>query len=375
MMSAHLGIFSMSDARRLAQRRLPRMIFNYVDGAASDEKAAHLNAERLSDLRLMPRVLRDVGARQLAGQILGMDVSLPFGIAPMGMCNLSWPGGDRALARLAATRQIPLCVSTAASTPLEAMIEMADGYVWFQLYVGQSDAFVTELIDRAEAAGYKHFILTVDVPVLSMRNRERSTGFGHPPRMDLASVMDFASHPRWVFSTFMAGVPKPMNFHTSAHVSAFDRTANRAGADWDFLARLRDRWPHKLIIKGVQSPDDARRMATMGVDAIYVSNHGGRQLNAAPAVIDSLPQIRAAVGDDIVLIFDGGVRRGEDMIKALAAGANFVMVGRPFLYGLGAAGEKGIHRITDIFAEEADITMGLIGETDLAALGSHNLAV
>ena len=147
----------------------------------------------------MPRVLRDVGMRRLSGKILGMDVGLPFGIAPMGMCNLSWPGGDRALARLAATRQIPLCVSTAASTPLETMIEMADGYAWFQLYAGQSDAFVTELIDRAEAASYKHFILTVDVPVLSMRNRERSTGFGHPPRMDLASVMDFASHPQWVY--------------------------------------------------------------------------------------------------------------------------------------------------------------------------------
>ena len=374
-MRTHLGIFSMSDARRLAQKRLPRMIFNYVDGAASDEKAAQLNVGRLSDLRLMPRVLRDVGARRLTGQILGMDVGLPFGIAPMGMCNLSWPGGDRALARLAASRQIPLCVSTAASTPLETMIEMADGYAWFQLYAGQSDAFVNELIDRAEAAGYKHFILTVDVPVLSMRNRERSTGFGHPPRMDLASVMDFASHPRWVLSTLMAGVPKPMNFHTSVHVSAFDRTANRAGADWDFLARLRARWPHKLIIKGVQSPDDARRMATMGVDAIYVSNHGGRQLNAAPAVIDSLPQIRAAVGDDIVLVFDGGVRRGEDVIKARAAGADFVMAGRPFLYGLGAAGEKGIHRITDILAEEADITLGLIGETDLTALGADNLAV
>ena len=135
------------------------------------------------------------------------------------------------------------------------------------------------------------------------------------------------------------------------------------------LARLRDRWPHKLIIKGVQSPDDARRMATMGVDAIYVSNHGGRQLNAAPAVIDSLPQIRAAVGDGILLVFDGGIRRGEDVIKARTVGADFVMVGRPFLYGLGAAGEKGIHRITDILAEEADITMGLIGETDLVALG------
>ena len=374
-MSAHLGIFSMSDARRLAHKRLPRMIFNYVDGAASDEKAAQLNVGRLGEMRLMPRVLRDVGARRLTGQILGMDVGLPFGIAPMGMCNLSWPGGDRALARLAATRQTPLCVSTAASTPLETMIEMADGYAWFQLYAGQSDAFVNELIDRAEAAGYKHFILTVDVPVLSMRNRERSTGFGHPPRMDLASVMDFASHPRWVLSTLMAGVPRPMNFHTSAHVSAFDRTANRAGADWDFLARLRARWPHKLIIKGVQSPDDARRMAAMGVDAIYVSNHGGRQLNAAPAVIESLPQIRAAVGNDMVLVFDGGVRRGEDIIKARAAGADFVMAGRPFLYGLGAAGEKGIHRITDILAEEADITLGLIGETDLTALGANNLAV
>ena len=245
----------------------------------------------------------------------------------------------------------------------------------FQLYVGQSDAFVNELVDRAEAAGYTQFILTVDVPVLSMRNRERSTGFGHPPRMDVASIIDFACHPRWVMSTLRAGIPKPMNFHRSAHVSSFDRTANRAGADWDFLKRLRDRWPHKLIIKGVQSPDDARRIAKMGVDAIYVSNHGGRQLNAAPAVISSLPQIRNAVGHDMVLIFDGGVRRGEDIIKARAAGADFVMVGRPFLYGLGAAGEKGIHRITDILAEEADITMGLIGETELTAIGSQNLAM
>jgi len=305
-MGGHLGIFSIADARRLAQKRLPRMIFNYVDGAASDEKAAQLNMDRLSDLRLMPRVLRNVGARRLTGQILGMDVGLPFGIAPMGMCNLSWPGGDRALARLAATRQIPLCVSTAASTPLETMIEMAEGHAWFQLYVGQSDAFVNELVDRAEAAGYTQFILTVDVPVLSMRNRERSTGFGHPPRMDVASIIDFACHPRWVMSTLRAGIPKPMNFHRSAHVSSFDRTANRAGADWDFLKRLRDRWPHKLIIKGVQSPNDARRIAKMGVDAIYVSNHGRRQLNAVPAVISSLPQTRNAVGHDMALIFDGG---------------------------------------------------------------------
>lgn len=374
-MGGHLGIFSIADARRLAQKRLPRMIFNYVDGAASDEKAAQLNMDRLSDLRLMPRVLRNVGARRLTGQILGMDVGLPFGIAPMGMCNLSWPGGDRALARLAATRQIPLCVSTAASTPLDTMIEMAEGHAWFQLYVGQSDAFVSELVDRAEAAGYTQFILTVDVPVLSMRNRERSTGFGHPPRMDVASIIDFACHPRWVMSTLRAGIPKPMNFHRSAHVSSFDRTANRAGADWDFLKRLRDRWPHKLIIKGVQSPNDARRIAKMGVDVIYVSNHGGRQLNAAPAVISSLPQIRNAVGHDMVLIFDGGVRRGEDIIKARAAGADFVMVGRPFLYGLGAAGEKGIHRITDILAEEADITMGLMGETELTTIGPQNLAM
>ena len=166
-----------------------------------------------------------------------------------------------------------------------------------------------------------------------------------------------------------------MNYYSSAHVSSFDRTANRAGADWDFLKRLRDRWPHKLIVKGVQSLDDARRIVKIGVDAIYVSNHGGRQLNAAPAVISSLPQIRNAVGHDMVLIFDGGVRRGEDIIKARAAGADFVMVGRPFLYELGAAGEKGIHLITDILAEEAYITMGLIGETELKTIGPQNLAM
>ena len=202
-----------------------------------------------------------------------------------------------------------------------------------------------------------------------MRNRERSAGFGHPPRMD------FACHTHWLISTLGAGIPKPMNFHRSKRVSHFDRTANRAGADWDFLKRLRDRWPHKLIIKGVQSPDDARRIAKMGVDVIYVSNHGGRQLNVAPAVISSLPQIRNAVGHDMALIFDGGVQRGENIIKARAAEADFVMVGRPFLYGLGAAGEKGIHRITDILAEEADITMGLIGETELTIIGPQNLAM
>ena len=373
-MAEHQGIFSVSDARRRAKKRLPRMIFNYIDGAASDEVAARLNDSALSALRLMPRVLRNVDSRRLDGRILGMDVDLPFGIAPMGMCNLSWPGGDRALARLAARRHMPLCVSTAASTSLEQMIEMAEGYAWFQFYAGQSDNFVSELIDRAEAAGYQHFIMTVDVPVLSVRNRERSTGFGHPPRMDLAAIADFACHPRWVGETLLAGVPKPMNFHLSAYVSSFDRGGNRAAADWEFLARLRDRWPHKLIVKGVQSPDDARQIAAMGVDALYVSNHGGRQLNAAPAVIDSLPLVRRAVGDDMVLIFDGGVRRGEDVIKARAAGADFTMVGRPFLYGLGAAGEKGVQRITDILCEEADTSMGMIGETDLAAIGAHNLA-
>ena len=373
-MASHKQIFDVDDARALAQKRLPRMIFNYIDGAASDEHAKGLNEKCLSDLRLMPRVLINVDSRDLSDKILGMETSLPFGIAPMGMCNLSWPGGDRALARLAKECKIPLCVSTAASTELEKVIELADGNAWFQLYAGQSTDFVDELVDRANVAGYKHFILTVDVPVLSVRNRERRTGFGHPPRMDFRSLLDFALHPHWSFRTLLSGMPRPMNFETSQVVSGFDRAASRAKADWKFLKKLRDRWPHFLIVKGVQSSQDAKRIVSLGADGIYVSNHGGRQLNSAPAVINSLPLIRQDIGKKVPLIFDGGVRRGEDVVKARVCGADFVMVGRPYLYGLGAAGYDGVRRITDILAEEISVTMGLIGELGMEDLGAHNLA-
>ena len=319
----------------------------------------------IDQVRLMPRVLIDVSERDLSSSILGQDTGLPFGIAPMGMCALAWPGADRDMAKQAAQRQIPLCVSTASSMPLEQINEIAEGHAWFQLYADQSGDFVDELVDRAAAADYQVLILTVDVPIPSVRIRDLRNGFAFPMRWGLSQLWDFATHPRWSLATlshaFGNGMPRPMNYVTSSRNTTFVRNASRGRADWSFLATLRERWHGKLVVKGVQCPADAIRIKSMGADAIYVSNHGGRQLNAAPTSIDSLGQIRQAVGPNMPLIFDGGVRNGEHVVKALAMGANFVMLGRSAMYGLGAGGESGLSNVLDLISRETSAVMGLIG--------------
>ena len=354
------------------------MMFDFIEGAAGNEHLSTENSRALDRIRLMPRVLIDVSERNLSSHILGQDTGLPFGIAPMGMCALSWPGADFHMARMAARRRIPLCVSTAASASIETMIEAAEGYAWFQLYADQSTALVDELVTRAETCGYPVLILTVDVPIPSVRIRDRRNGFSYPLKWGTRQIWDLACHPRWSLATLAHalshGLPKPMNYATSKTGASFTRSASRGGADWAFLERLRDRWPGKLVVKGVQCPDDARRISKIGVDAIYISNHGGRQLNAAPTAIESLAQVRRAVGESMPLIFDGGIRNGEHVIKAFASGANFVMIGRTALYGLGAAGGKGLDRIVDLLAEEASATLGLTGHTSLMDLTHACLA-
>jgi isopentenyl diphosphate isomerase/L-lactate dehydrogenase-like FMN-dependent dehydrogenase len=333
-------LFSVAEARQVAKQRLPRMMFDFIDGASGDESLRDLNSAMIDHIRLMPRVLIDVSERAMSTSILGQETGFPFGIAPMGMCALAWPRADFSLAREAAKRRIPLCVSTASSMALEQVIELAEGHAWFQLYADQSNGFVDELIDRAIAANYKVLILTVDVPIPSVRTRDKRNGFSFPMGWGASQIWDFVSHPRWSLETALHAIrhqmPQPMNYATSSQKTTFVRNASRAGADWNFLAALRDRWPGKLVVKGVQSVEDALRIKTIGADAIYVSNHGGRQLNAAPVAIDSLVEIRNAVGGGFPLIFDGGIRNGEHVIKALAAGANFVMLGRSVMYGLGA---------------------------------------
>ena len=370
--------FSVAEARLRARKRLPRMMFDYVDGASSDESLSLLNSTAFDSIRLMPRVLRDVADRDLSTEILGMQMGLPFGIAPMGMCALSWPNADQYMARAAATRRMPLCVSTAASAPLEKIIEDAEGYAWFQLYADQSGEFVDEMVQRAKDSGYKVLILTVDVPIPSVRTRDLRNSFTFPLRWGPRQIWDFVSHPRWSLASLVHalanGMPRPMNYATSSKGTKFVRNASRGRATWSFLELLRDRWPEKLIVKGVQCPEDAVRINELGVDAIYVSNHGGRQLNSAPTSIESLAQIRQAVGNATPLIFDGGIRNGEHVIKALALGADFVMLGRSALFGLGAGGSQGLSDILNLISTEASAVMGLAGHQRITEINANNLA-
>lgn len=364
-------IYSIADARRHAKWRMPKIIFDYVDGAAGSEIANANNCERLDALKLLPRVLRKVEHCSLQTTLFGKQYALPFGIAPMGMCNLIWPGSDRLLATAAAQTNIPLAVSTMASSSLQQVAKWAGGNAWFQLYIGQSIELGFQMVTRAEQAGYETLILTVDVPMLAPRLRDLNNGFKAPLEIGAKQLIDFALHPEWSIRSLLAGVPQLANFGTGD----FERDVLRGLVDWDFLDQLRQRWKGNLIVKGVLSTDDAVRIKAAGVDAIYVSNHGGRQLDSAPAAIDQLPLIRAAVGADLPLIFDSGIRNGEGVVKALARGANFVMAGRAVLYGLGGGGEQGLEQVIARLQNEIRLGMAQLGLTAINAIDNAVLAV
>ena len=357
-------IFNFADARKLAKRRMPRMTFDYVDGSAVDERTCTLNVENLDALRLLPRVLVNVERRSLKRTLFDETWDLPFGIAPMGMCNLTWPGADAMLARAAKQYGIPLVLSTMASSSIEATAARAGAHAWFQLYVGQSEEVAYDLVERAETVGYSCLVLTVDVPEIGYRPREHRNGFKSPLRIGPKQFFDFAFHPHWSLLTLKTGVPKLANVNLEGG-KQFKRNEARGKVDWAFLERLRERWPGKLVVKGVLGAEDALRIRDTGVDAVYVSNHGGRQLDSAPAAIDQLPVIREALGPDYPLLFDSGVRNGEAVLKALALGADFVFVGRPFLYAMGAAGYQGLQEMIELIRSQIDIGLAQLGCPDV----------
>ncbi len=365
-------IFSIKDARELSRKRLPKLVFDFIDGASGDEKLAEINSRALDQIRLEPKVLRNVEKRSLKKKVLGYEFDFPFGFAPMGMTNLSWPGADSMLAAESARNNIPTCVSMASTTTLEKMYELSEGHSWMQLYIFQDEKFVMELLDRAKSTGYEVAILTVDVPVLSRRTRDDKNGFSYPFKIGPKQFFDFATHPTWSLSTLLSGIPKPMNYVTSKSGDGiFKRKESRGSTDWNTLKRVRDKWKGKLIIKGVMSPDDAVKIKEAGADAIQVSNHGGRQLDSATAAINMLPVIRKSLGNDFPLIFDSGIRSGSDIVRALAFGADYAMIGRPVMYAMGADGRKGLRRIVEIIKEEASTTLGLVGLNDINDVTSN----
>ena len=357
------AIHSAEDARRLAKRRLPWMVFDYIDGSAGAETGAARNRAALDAMTLRPRILRDVSQRSLSATVFGKEAERPFGIAPMGMCNLSGPGADLMLAKLAAKYKVPHGVSTVASTPMEKIIEVAEGNAWFQLYFSGDGAGTFKLVERAKAAGYETLVLTVDVPEVGRRPRELRHGFKMPFKIGPWQFLDFALHPRWSISGLIHGKPQMANFLMDGY--EFDRTESRAKADWDTLKRLRDMWPGNLVVKGVLDIEDGVSLKDAGVDAIQVSSHGARQLESAPAPFEVLPQMRAALGPDYPIFFDSGLRSGEDALKALIAGADFVFFGRILQFAMAAAGSAGLDRLWSVLSDEMSIAMAQTGMTHL----------
>ncbi len=367
-------IHSIEEARILAKKRVPRLMFDFVDGASGDEKLCENNSIALDQIRLQPKVLRNVEKRNIKKKIFGSEYNQPFGFAPMGMCNLTWTGADKMLAEESLYNNLPMCVSMASSTSLEKMYDLSKGNVWLQLYNFQDEEFVMELLERAEKTGYKVAILTVDVPIQFRRAKDNRNGFTVPFNIGLKQFVDFASHPNWSISTLLGGIPKPMNYETSKKGNKFVRSESRGATDWDTLKKIREKWKGKLIIKGVMSPEDAMKIKSEGTDAIQVSNHGGRQLDSATSSIEALPIIRNAIGKDFPIIFDSGIRGGSDIIRALALGADFTMIGRPLMYGIGADGARGLRRVVDIIKDELSTALGLVGLTDIEDISSDIIA-
>ncbi|MGI8446354.1 MAG: alpha-hydroxy acid oxidase [Streptosporangiaceae bacterium] len=362
---------SIGDLRRLARRRLPAAALGYLEGGGEDEWTLRRNREAFGQVELVPRVLRDVSRPDTATTVLGTPMPLPFALSPIGSPRMFHHEGELAVARAARLAGLPYGVSTLATQPLEAIAGAAQGSaLWFQLYLWGDRSAARKMVAQARAAGYQALLLTVDTSVRSKRERELRHGIVLPtPELTLRTVVGGARHPGWAwhFLTSPAlGFPNlSMDGPTSRQRLAemFDGTVG-----WPDLEWIRQEWDGPIALKGVLSADDARRAADEGMDAFIVSNHGGRQLDHAPAALEVLPGIADAVGDRVEVLFDSGIRRGSDIATALALGARAVLVGRAHLYGLAAAGEPGVRHAIDILAGELRTSMALCGAATLADL-------
>ena len=363
------------DLRELARKRVPRAFFEYCDRGSYSEQTLHDNRSALEAIRLRQRVMIDVDRRSLASTIVGQPVSLPLALAPTGLTGLTRGSGEILAARAAAAAGIPFCLSTMSICSIEQVRAAVPSPFWFQIYVMRDRGFTRSLIERARDAGCSALMLTVDLQIQGQRHREIKNGLTVPPRLTLSNLFDILGKPAWAWRVLNAPSRSFGNLHgqigggggltTLAQwiANQFDPTLTWSDIEW-----IRALWPGKLILKGILDAEDALRAAKAGVDAIVVSNHGGRQLDGAIASVTALPRVVDAVGDRLEVLFDGGILSGQSLLKVLALGARAGLIGKAFLYGLGALGEAGVARTIEIIRRELDVSLALTGQTDVRTI-------
>jgi (S)-mandelate dehydrogenase len=372
---------NVADLRELARRRVPGLAFEYVEGGAEDESTLRGNHSAFERLRLLPQTLIDTSRRQLRTTLLGAPAEGPLVIAPTGLNNMLHPDGDLALARAAARRGIPFTLSSLSTTRLEEVAAQAGGRLWMQLYVLKDRAIARDLMQRAAACGYEALVFTTDANVFGSREWDQRN-FSAPGRPTVRAALDMLRHPRWLYEVLLArGIPRFRNiesFLPPGQASAVGGSTVLPGLfeariSWDDIAWIRQFWRGKLLVKGVLAAGDAERALTLGCDGIVLSNHGGRQLDYCVAAIDMLPEVVAATRGRLPIVIDGGFRRGTDIVKALALGAQAVMLGRATLYGLGAGGEAGVARALEMLFTETDRVLGMLGCNSVSELGPQHV--
>ena len=348
---------AIEDLERRAKRRLPHFSWEYLASGTGDESAMHRNRSALLDVELLPQLMKGVIEPNTRTMLFGVEHAAPIGVAPLGMSGLIWPGADQALARTARANGFPHVLSTVATTTPEDVGPLAGDMGWFQLYPPRDDALRSDLLDRVEGAGYRTLVITADVPKGSRRERQRKAHIRVPPKITPRLMWQSVTHPAWSMAVLRHGIPRFRTIEQYLDGTSITAVAGFVGAslggslNFDYVAEVRARWTGNIVVKGILDPADARRSIDVGADAVWVSNHGGRQLEASPAAISCLPAIAAEIGDEVPVLFDSGVRSGADIARAISLGADFVFAGRPFYFGLGALGADGAGHAYEILRD------------------------
>ncbi len=375
-------ITCIDDLKRLHKRRTPKMFYDYCESGSYTEQTFRENTSDFQHLRLRQKVAVDMLGRRLDSTMIGTPVAMPVALAPVGMTGMQRADGEIKAARAAEKAGVPFTLSTMSICSIEDIAEHTKAPFWFQLYVMKDEGFVDSAIERARKAGCSALVLTLDLQILGQRHKDLKNGLSAPPRLTLKNILDMAIRPQWSLEmlatkrrTFRNIVGHAKGVGDLSSLMSWTNEQFDPKLDWTKIARIRDQWGGKLILKGILDEEDAMKAADFGADAIIVSNHGGRQLDGALSSIRMLPRIVRAVGDKTEVFLDSGIRSGQDVLKALALGAKGTMIGRAYIHGLGAMGEEGVSKALEVIRKELDITMALCGEKSVENLGRHNLLI